>query len=319
MKKGEKKIDVSVVIVCMNNLKNLIPCIDSLFKYTNRVTFEVIVVAYLFSKDNINVIQNKYKNIKLIKSDDVRGFSENNNLGLKAATGRYCMILNDDTIMQMPVIDLLEETFETISDASFISPMTIFESGEVQSCGRPPFKIATYVLGLIGLWKEQITKSKYVNQSGVFQTYNIAGAAFMVKTDVLKELGFFDERYFFCPEDIALSTKANKSGYKCYVNSDIHIMHLEGGSSKTIKEAIDPAIKKGMIIFYGDSILNKILISAIIFFELIIKYLICYIPFVDKYDEYQKKAIKNSLASVFTNATPKEIFLKYYNNKNIAK
>lgn len=43
-------ISVSVIIVCMNNLDNLYPCIKSIMKYT-QVPYEIIVTAFLFSDE----------------------------------------------------------------------------------------------------------------------------------------------------------------------------------------------------------------------------------------------------------------------------
>lgn len=45
-------ISVSVIIVCMNNLDNLYPCIKSIMKYT-QVPYEIIVTAFLFSDENL--------------------------------------------------------------------------------------------------------------------------------------------------------------------------------------------------------------------------------------------------------------------------
>ena len=53
-------VDVSIVIVCMNNLKNLYPCLNSIRKYTS-VTYETLVVAYLFSKENFEKVQQDFQ------------------------------------------------------------------------------------------------------------------------------------------------------------------------------------------------------------------------------------------------------------------
>ena len=49
-------IDVSIVIVCMNNLKNLYPCLESIRKFTS-VSYECFVVAYLFTKENLEKVK----------------------------------------------------------------------------------------------------------------------------------------------------------------------------------------------------------------------------------------------------------------------
>lgn len=129
--------DVSIIIVCMNNLSNLIPCLDSIKKYTS-LSYETIVVAYMFSPENLLYIKQNYPWIKIIESKEIRGFSENNNLAIKIAKGKYCFILNDDTVFPMPVVDLLFDSIEKLPESVVcISPATYFKNDEIQSCGRP--------------------------------------------------------------------------------------------------------------------------------------------------------------------------------------
>lgn len=76
------------------------------------------------------------------------------------------------------------------------------------------------------------------------------GAAFLIKTDLFKSVGWFDEYYFFCPEDIALSTTLNRLGYNCYVDGDITIYHIQGASSLSLMQtATEPAHVKGSVVF----------------------------------------------------------------------
>ena len=72
------KYDVSIVIVCMDNLTNLRPCLNSIKKYTN-VSYEVFVVAYLFKSENLIKVMNEYEWVNFVESNEIRGFSENNN------------------------------------------------------------------------------------------------------------------------------------------------------------------------------------------------------------------------------------------------
>ena len=88
---------------------------------------------------------------------------------------------------------------------------------------------------------------EYVNQKGIFKTYNCTGACFLVKTKVLQALDYFDEYYFFMPEDLALSTLANKRGYNLYVDSNITLYHLQQQTGSKVKVATLPAARKGSI------------------------------------------------------------------------
>lgn len=312
MKIVANEVEISVIIVCMNNVTNLFPCLESIIAHTKKNTYEIFTVAYLFSTKNLELLKSKFPNVIIIESNEIRGFSENNNLALRQAHGKYCFVVNDDTIMPMPVIDLLVDSFEQEPSAGFMSPKTVFADGRVQSCGRPPINIWTYFSSAVNIWNEQKIKSKYVNQKGIFQSYNIVGAAFMVKTFVIKELGYFDETYFFCPEDIALSTLANKKGFKCYVNESVTLVHLEGGTASAIKIATDSAALKGMIIFLGSNWLKKILISGIVFLEISFKMMYWMLNLSSQNRKLKLSQKGNSLKVLFSKKTPKEVFIDYY-------
>lgn len=312
-------IDVSIVIVCMNNVKQLFPCLDSIKKYTS-VSYETFVVAYLFSKENLALLRSQYPWVTIIESNEIRGFSENNNLALRQAKGKYCFILNDDTELKMPTIDRLVADIEFLpNDVAIISPNIINPDGSNQCCGRPPFEWYHWIANKLHLWKETDNHT-YTNKSGLFQSYNILGAAFMIRTTVFEQLGWFDEQYFFCPEDIALSTLTNKKGYKCYVDSDAKIIHLGGMSGKSLsmtQTATLPAAVKGMIIYYSNrNSLKKYAISLIVFFITLLNYLLHKVYAIFKTDcniySIYSIAERNVMCSIFSNNTPKETFVHFY-------
>lgn len=303
--------DVSVIIVCMNNLKNLMPCLSSITEKTMNTKIEIIVVAYLFSSENLKKLRQKYPAVIIIESNEIRGFAENNNLALKRAVGRYCFIVNDDTEMEMPVIDLLKESFIKVPEAVIFSPELLNTDGTIQWCGRPPYNIFTFFCSTFGIPFKRLEKySKYINKKGIFMTFNIVGAAFMIKTSIMKELGYFDETYFFCPEDIALSTKANELGYHCYVNSDAKMFHIEGGTSCNMRTVTIPVLKKGSQIFYGrHSAFHRILMSILIVFDSIIRIFIS--PFMHNSIMREKISLR-TINAIFSDKTPKELFIRYY-------
>lgn len=309
-------IQVSIVIVCMNNLKNLYPCLNSIKKYTT-VSYETLVVAYLFSKENLEKVKTDFPWVTFIESNEIRGFSENNNLALKQAKGKYCFVLNDDTYFYSDVVTGLKDTFLNLPEnAAIVSPLTLNKDGSVQRNGKPCYNLFTLFLSYIRLIKYYDKFSKYTNKSGIYQTYNISGAAFMIKTAVFQNLGWFDERYFFCPEDIALSTHINILGMKCYVNTSMQIIHLGGGTRSKIISATKPAAVKGGKIFYcGNSFFRRVVFLGLVYFFHSLYGCFWLFKFKIKRCERCKimyKAHFNTICTVGSQMTPKEIFIKYY-------
>lgn len=166
-------MEVSVIIVSMNNYEVLSRCLDSIRTHTST-SYEVFVVAYLFSPENLQHLRQNYPWAQIIESNEIRGFSANNNLALRKATGKYCFVLNDDTKIESDVITSLAATFDQLpSEAAVVSPKLLFADHSLQYCGRPEINWKTYVLAQLGLWREKTVESPYTNRIGIFRTYNL--------------------------------------------------------------------------------------------------------------------------------------------------
>jgi len=313
-------VDVSIVIVCMNKPKNLYPCLNSIKQYTNIVSYETFVVAYLFSEENLKKVKEDFPWVKFIESKEIRGFSENNNLALRQAKSKYCFVVNDDTEMKMPVIDGLVETMENLPEnVAIVSPNILKADGSVQYCGRPRQTWKTVISN--DLFRYNMNRnSPYINKTGTFKSYNILGAAFLIKTEIFSKFGWFDETYFFCPEDVALSTQLNEAGYECWVNADISIIHYEGDSGKSssmIRTATKPAHRRGSLIFYprGNRYIWLLMSVAYLVYDIILYMVYWYKVNVSKekgVSLVSYKSLQNLLGVTFSKASPKEIFIKYY-------
>lgn len=167
-------------------------------------------MAYKFSPENLNKLSADFPWVKIVKSDEIRGFAENNNLALRQAKGEYCFVLNDDTYFDTPVIDQLYHSMLAMPDVAIMSPNLYYPDGREQFLGRPKLNAKTFMLTSLKIWGEENMRACYRGKTGIYDIENISGAAFMIKTEVFKTLGWFEETYFFSPEDFALSTLARK-------------------------------------------------------------------------------------------------------------
>ena len=300
----------------MNRWDNISECLDSLRCATVGVSCEIIVVAYKFSSENLEKLCSQYPEIKIIESHVTRGFSENNNLALRQAVGKYCFVINDDTVIKRGCIDTLIDSFSKLPDTvAVVSPLILNPDGTIQWNGRPPISFADYMLGLVGCRRETSRKSVYTDGRGLFKSYNISGSAFMIRRNRFFDVGFFDEYYFFCPEDIALSTKLNKSGYECYVNTDAEIIHKGGittsGKHSVMQLATTPVEHKGAAHFFsGKSRLKKCTVSVLISMGCFAKGMKYILTGIRGGNDDRLYAKANFLASryLLNSRSPKEIF-----------
>ena len=99
-------IDVSIIIVNYNTCELTKQCIDSVFKKTSGISFEVIVVDNDSKDDSIKVLSQDSR-VNFIESGANLGFGRANNLGIKHSRGKYVFFLNSDTILLNNAVKML--------------------------------------------------------------------------------------------------------------------------------------------------------------------------------------------------------------------
>lgn len=310
--------DVSIVIVCMNRTDNLYPCLQSIRDHTG-VSYECLVVAYMFDKALLAKAREDFPWVEFIESDEIRGFSENNNLALKRAKGRFCFVLNDDTEFSTPVIDALLADFGRLpKNTAIVSPKLVNADGSLQLCGRPPYPPYKYVLQQWHRYSEPIDNvSGMIPEFGqVYRSWNITGACFLIKTDVFEQLGWFDETYFFTPEDIALGTLAVNSGYTLWVDAAVEVTHKWRTTASRISTAVRPAAVKGSLLFFsgGSKFRYNLLATGVWFAEFSkrVKARIRWQKSRSDEDLVKLQTFRNITRNIFNRLSPKEIFKRYY-------
>lgn len=231
-------IDISVIIVNFNTCKVTLQCLDSIFKYTEGVNFEVIVVDNASTRDNSQTMLSRYPGIIYIQSDKNLGFGKANNLGYKTAKGRYILLLNSDTYFQNNALKIFVDTFDKLPQnvacigAQLLSP----EGFENNSFGElPSFKnaaIATFgiYLYLLGLRKKG--DSRQSDKSNPFDVEYVMGADLCLKRDVIEENGMFDPDFFMYYEESEMQYRYKKAGWKAMIIPGPKIVHLECISTK---------------------------------------------------------------------------------------
>ena len=314
--------DVSVIIVSMNKPELLRVCLSGIREHT-AVSYETFVVAYLYEAENLRAMKEEFPWVTFIESNEVRGFSENNNLALRLASGRFCYVVNDDTEACSDVIGKLVDDFALLPpDAAIVSPRILNEDGSLQLCGRPPFSAVQYVLERFHLYSEpkDDTAGKEPVAPGVFRTSNITGACFLIRRDIFEGMGWFDERFFFTPEDFALSTNLRRKGFGVYVDSDITITHKWHKTASAIIQATHPAAMRGTIMFFADgSDLRYLAIALPTWLAQTVKRIkaaaVCACAPTPQ-RRIMLRSYRNETRSIFTHRSTKEIFLKYFRDKS---
>jgi GT2 family glycosyltransferase len=214
---------VSIITVNYNNAKVTAELMVSL-RHITYPNLEVIVVDNGSVEHPGAAIQKEYPAVKLIMSEKNLGFAGGNNLGIKAATGEYLFLVNNDTEFTEGLIEGLLEVFNQYPDAGVVSPKFhyFFHKGTIEYAGYKAVDTFTGRNSMIGC-KEQDN-----GQYDAFTETNYAhGGAMMVSAAAVKKVGLMPEVYFLYYEEFDWCEQFKRHGYKIYYQYKSLIYHKE--------------------------------------------------------------------------------------------
>ncbi|MBZ0203354.1 MAG: glycosyltransferase [Ignavibacteria bacterium] len=235
--------DISVIIVNYNVKELLEQCINSVLTASKNLDVEIIVVDNNSYDGSVEYIKSKFPlldELKIIDSPDNLGFAKANNLGVKAATGRYLLILNPDTVLQEDTLEKTLRFYESDVKIGALTCKLILPNGKLDlACRRsfPSPSVAIYrILGLSRLFPKSRIFGKYnltyLDENQTYEVDAIVGAFMFIKKDIFDNVNGFDEDYFMYGEDLDLCFRINKAGYKIMYYPETSIIHYKGESTK---------------------------------------------------------------------------------------
>lgn len=242
-------MDVSIIIVNYNTCAITKQCIDSIFKETKDVNFEIILVDNA-STDNSYEIFSKDKRIKFILSKINLGFGKANNLGYKEAKGKYIFLLNSDTILLNNAVKIFRDEFEKMPrNVACLGTILKASDGISDNNSYSEFpSLKTTIQFLKGLYFRQKNNS-IKKQNTPFEVDYIIGADLFIRRSVIEKLGLFDPDFFMYYEETEMQYRYHNMGYKSIIINQPHIIHLEGASTNIRSKKLTG--KKAVMYYYS--------------------------------------------------------------------
>ncbi len=282
--------DVSIIIVNYNVRYFLEQCLMAIEKARHNLNIEIIVVDNASVDGSQTMIKKKFTNVLLIENQKNLGFAKANNQALKIAQGKYILILNPDTLIQEDTLLTLKNFLDEHPEVGAVGCKLINPDGSFQAASRrsipTPWVAFTKIVGL----------SKIFPKSKIFGRYNLtyispdiesevdvlSGSLLLVRNDILKRVGYFDEDYFMYGEDIDLCYKIKKAGSKIYYTPRTKAIHYKGESTKKGEFSYITNFYSAMLIFIDKHFKDH----YSLFVKLILKtgiYLRAYIAFITSF------------------------------------
>ncbi|GAB2718856.1 hypothetical protein GCM10011495_37370 [Hymenobacter frigidus] len=252
-------VKLSVVIVNYNVCYFLEQALLSVRRAVEKLgqPVEVFVVDNNSVDGSVTMVRARFPEVVLIANQDNPGFSKGNNQALRRATGQYQLLLNPDTVVE-------EDTFRACCDFMDAHP-TCGGLGVKMLDGQGKFlpeskralptpAVAFYkMFGLASLFPKSRTFGRYhlgfLDREETHEIEVLSGAFMLLRKAALDQIGLLDEDYFMYGEDIDLSYRLTRGGWKNYYFPGTRIIHYKGESTKRTSVNYVFVFYRAMVIF----------------------------------------------------------------------
>ncbi|OGK20750.1 hypothetical protein A3C98_04485 [Candidatus Roizmanbacteria bacterium RIFCSPHIGHO2_02_FULL_37_15] len=246
------KVTLSVIVLSYNTKELTLRCISSLIKtlsIKNNFISEIILVDNGSTDGSVD----QFKNLKLKNTNDTLkvktrfnkknlGYAKGNNQGLRLATGKYVLFLNSDTIVDKIDFRKLFNYLENNPRVGVLTVKVILPNSNIDPASHRGFPTIwnsfCYITGLEDVFKNIPIFNKiftgyhlsYQDYQTIHEIDSPSGAFYLTKKYIVKKLDGFDENFFMYGEDLDLSFRIKKLGYKVIYYPEFVVTHIKHAS-----------------------------------------------------------------------------------------
>ena len=239
-------MDLSIIIVNWNVREYLNRCVESIFKFTQNITFEVIVVDNASNDGSMTELRQLFRDkiqsgqLLLIENKQNAGFSRANNQGLKEAQGNHILFMNPDMEFVENTPRVMKNWLDHHPEAGIVTCKLLFGDKSLQpNIKHHPTWIsqAFILLKLHHLFVPKFVKhylAKEFDYESTGEVEQVMGAFVYISHQLINDLHGWDEDYWLSWEDVDLCRRVQKKGLKVFYLPDTNVIHYESKSFEKV-------------------------------------------------------------------------------------
>ena len=199
----------------------------------------VTVVDNASGDGSAEMVAEHFPWVRMIRNDRNVGFGAAHNQALRAASGRYLLILNSDATPGSGALQALVDFLDAHPRVAVAGPRLRYPDGRVQPSRRRFPTLATLLL-------ESTQLQRFSPDNAVLRRYYVAdrpddepqevdwlvGACLCVRASAADEVGLFDERFFMYSEELDWCRRFHAAGWRIAYVPQSEVMHMEGASAR---------------------------------------------------------------------------------------
>ena len=248
---------LSVVIVNYNVKNYVEQCLLSLHKALEGIEAEVLLVDNHSVDGSVEYLREHFDWVRIVASRHNLGFARANNLAIRMSHGAYVLLLNPDTIVAEPTLREALAWMDGHADTGSLGVRMLNACGESARESRrgvPTPMVAFWKM--IGLCERMPAHHRFGHYYMGYLDWNtpaaievVSGAFCMLRREALDKVGLLDEDFFMYGEDIDLSYRVLKGGYRNYYLPSL-ILHYKGESTQKSSFRYVHVFYEAMLIFF---------------------------------------------------------------------
>jgi GT2 family glycosyltransferase len=250
---GRRAPTISVIVVSWNTCDELRACLESVFGGLRGISGEVIVVDNASVDGSAEMVEASFPEVYLVRNGQNLGFAAGCNIGLEAASGRYLLLLNPDTVV---LGDVLPATARYLDDHPHVGAFGCRvrnPDGTLQpTCFRDPSVLNT-LLGLTGLgrlpWPQVLGRERMTHwlRDDERDVDVVTGCYLATRREVVDDVGPLDSGYFFCGEEADWCRRIRSRGWAVRFAPVGDIIHADGAAGRKLNERRDLLGMAGLV------------------------------------------------------------------------
>lgn len=245
-------VKTSIVIVTWNVKGFLKQCLQSIYRETENIPFEIIVVDNASIDGTSEMIKEEFPEVRLIKNEKNLGYPKANNLALreiiKEKQSDYVLLLNSDILIQDRAVEKMLSHLEQNPSTGAICPALILPDNRFQTgpAGYLPSALTAmnYFFFFFKLFPKNL-KGLFIDQSYFSKRKEcvevdwLSGACLMIRRGTIEKIGLMNEDYYFYAEDLDWGRRMKLKGIRLHYLPWIRVLHYHGVTYDKIHKEIN--------------------------------------------------------------------------------
>lgn len=248
---------LSIIIVNYNVKFYLEQCLTSVKRAIENIDADVYVVDNHSRDGSVPFLERRFPNVHFVSSNHNLGFARANNIAIRDSEGEYVLLLNPDTFIGEHTLEHCVEFMDEHPDSGACGVKMLNTNGEKAKESRrgiPDPLTAFYKMsGLCARFPNNPKLGHYymggLPWDKASQIEVVSGAFCMLRRSALEKVGLLDEDFFMYGEDIDLSYRVLKGGYKNWY-LPYPILHYKGESTQKSSFRYVHVFYDAMLIFF---------------------------------------------------------------------